>query len=33
MSEVLYDILRHGCILVLLGVIMLAICVSWFSND
>ncbi len=33
MSELLYGILRNGCMLVLLGVIMLAIYVSWFSND
>lgn len=33
MSELLYDILKNGCMLVLLGVIMLAIYVSWFGND
>lgn len=33
MSELLYDILRNGCMLVLLVVIMLAIYVSWFGND
>ena len=33
MNEVLYAVLRNGCMLVLLGVIMLAIYVSWFGND